>query len=42
MVFQYNANKEDAEAIDEFQAALNMLNNRTIDNARNRYIPWAR
>lgn len=39
-VFQYNANKEDAEAIDEFQAALNMLNNRTIDNARNLgYIP---
>lgn len=34
-IFQYDANRENAEAIDEFQAALNLLNNKVIEGARN-------
>jgi hypothetical protein len=33
--FQYKANRDEAEAINEFQAALNMLKNKVIDSARN-------
>lgn len=34
-VFRYVANVADSNDLDEFQAALNMLNNRVVDKARN-------